>query len=110
MRNALVSFPVLALPYSTNHTTLDTDTCAMHDSCVLLQKHSDDTIRQIGYWSRALNDAERRYNTAQREYRAIVWYVLILHLYLAGTHFTIRPDHGSVKGILNLTDTTNSLA
>ncbi|NJR72361.1 MAG: hypothetical protein HC782_04925 [Gammaproteobacteria bacterium] len=62
--------------------TLDTDACAVQVGCVLLQKQPDDTVRPIGYWSLALNDAERRYDTTQRECLAIVWSVLILRPFL----------------------------
>lgn len=97
LKNALVSPPVLALLTITGKMALETDACAVQTGCVLLQKQSDNNVRTIGHWFRALNDADRRYDTTKKECRAVVWSVLILRPYLEGTRFTIRADHDLLK-------------
>lgn len=60
---ALVKQPVLTLPNVNGHLTLDTKACDAQIECVLLQKQPDNTLKHIGYWSRSLNDVERKYDT-----------------------------------------------
>lgn len=63
----------------------------------LLQKHEDGTTKPIGCRSRSQTDAERQYNTIQREFPATAWAVLLLHPYLEGIKFTVGTDHNSLK-------------
>lgn len=51
IKNALISAPVLVIPKPTGHLTLDTDACDVQGDYILLQKQSDDTFKQIRYWS-----------------------------------------------------------
>lgn len=63
MKDALLSPPVLAIPIFIAHMTLDTDACDKRVGCVLLQKQEDKIARPIGYWSRSLNNAGKKYET-----------------------------------------------
>lgn len=97
LKSALVSPPVFTLPDATGQMTLDTDPFDVQVSYVLHQAQTDESTKPIGYWSRSLTDAERKYDTTQWEYLAIVWAVLLLHSYFEGSRFTIRTDHDSLK-------------
>lgn len=110
LMDALISPAVLALPYAGGHITLDTDTCDVQVGNILLLKQPNDSVRPTGYCSRSLNDAERRYDTTQRECFAIVWSFLLLGLNLGGNRFSIRTDHDSLEWILNLADSSGRLA
>ena len=110
LQDKLITPPVLALPRPNGRITIDTDACAYQVGCVLLQEQEDQTVKPIGYWSRSLTDAERRYDTTQRECLAVVWAILLLRPYLEGTRFTIRTDHSALKWLLNLADSSGRLA
>lgn len=92
-RKKLVSPPTLVLPNGRGKYILNNDACNVQVRCVPLQKQPDGTTKPDEYWSRSLPKAEQSYDTTQREYLAIVWSVLMLRPYLAGTHFKIRTNH-----------------
>ncbi|CDF40922.1 unnamed protein product [Chondrus crispus] len=84
LKKRLVSPPILALPRYGKKYTLDTDACAYQVGCALLQEQPDGDRLPIGYWSRALTDAERNYTTTEKECLAVVWSILTLRPYLYG--------------------------
>lgn len=51
---ALMTFPTLALPYSADYLTLNTDAYNVQVGCILLQEQLDDTTKYIAYWSQLL--------------------------------------------------------
>lgn len=61
----------------------------------------DGRERIIGYYLRLLRDAEKRYNTTQKECLAVVWAVKKLRPYLYGRPFIVKTDHASLKWLLN---------
>lgn len=110
LKNRLTSPPVLALPRSDKHYTLDMDANAEQLGFVLLQEHDDEPSRSLGYFSRKLNDAERNYDTTERECLAIIWAILMLRPYLDGVHFTLRTDHDALKWLFGPASTSGKLA
>lgn len=110
LKDALVSWLVLALPNCTGQMTLYTDAGDKQVGCILLQKQEDKTVRLFGYCSCSLNNAEKKHETTQREFLSIASSVLILQPYLEGKRFTILANHDSCKWILNLPDSTGRLA
>lgn len=62
----------LVLHYFTGHVTLQIDTCNVHTGCFSLQKQSDNTSKPAEYRSFSLTDAEKLYDTTQREYLVIL--------------------------------------
>lgn len=67
-----------------------------------MQGYADESLGPKGYYSRTLTEAERNYDKTESEFLAIMWAVLLLRLYLYGTHFEIRTDHESLRWILHL--------
>lgn len=92
LKSRLTSPPVLALPRGDKPFILDTDANAEQLGFFLLQEEADKSHRMIGYFSCTVNDAERNYDTAEREHLAIIWAVLMLRTYLESVHFTLQTD------------------
>lgn len=72
LQDKLVSPNILVLPYAKDHHALDTDVCSVQVECALLQKQTYGITRQVGCWSRPLTKANKAYDTAQREWFAMV--------------------------------------
>ncbi|CDF39905.1 unnamed protein product [Chondrus crispus] len=109
LKKRLVSPPILALPRYGKKYTLDTDACAYQVGCALLQEQPDGDRLPIGYWSRALTDAERNYTTTEKECLAVVWSILTLRPYLYGNTFDLRTDHEALRWVLNLANSSGPL-
>ncbi|CDF38169.1 unnamed protein product [Chondrus crispus] len=110
LKKRLVSPPILALPRYGKKYTLDTDACAYQVGCALLQEQPSGDRLPIGYWSRALTDAEKNYTTTEKECLAVVWSILTLRPYLYGNTFDLRTDHEALRWVLNLADSSGRLA
>lgn len=106
----LISQPFLTLLKTTDYKTLHTDACDVLVGCLILQQQPDVTTNPIGYWSRSLSDAERKYDTTSQICLAIVCVVLLLRFYSGGIRFTIRTEHDFLKWFFNLTNSTERLA
>ena len=110
LKRALLTAPILALPREGYKYTLDTDASEYQLGCCLLQEQPDGALHPIGYWSRALSQAERNYSSTEKECLALVWAVQHLRPYLEGQQFTLRTDHDALKWLLNLRDPSGRLA
>jgi len=109
LKAILVNPPVLALPRVGKDYIVDTDASAYQVGCCLLQEQDDETWHPVGYWSRALNKAERGYSPTERECLAVVWAVTTLRPYLERTKFVVRSDHGALRWLMNATDLSGRL-
>ena len=78
--------------------------------CDLLQEQPEGGTRPVGYWSRALTDAERNYTTTEKECLAVVWSILTLRPCQYGSPFNLRTDHEALRWVLNLADSSGRLA
>ena len=67
--------------------------------CVLSQQTRQGE-RSIAFYSRTLNDTEKRYSQTDREGLAVVAGVKRFHYYLAGRPFSIRTDHKPLLGLI----------
>ncbi|CAN8071938.1 unnamed protein product, partial [Agarophyton chilense] len=61
LKRALLSPPTLALPKRGLPYTLDTDASNAQIGCCLMQEQHNGDKLPIGYWSRAMNEAEQNY-------------------------------------------------
>ena len=105
-----MSPPILAIPCYGNKYTLDTDACAYQVGCALLQEQPSGDRLPIGYWSRALTDAEKNYTTTEKECLAVVWIILTLRPFLYWNTFDLRTDHEALLWSLTLADSSGRLA
>lgn len=53
------TIPVLILPRANSLYAIDTDVCGTHVGCVAQQEHGDKDLKQDGYFTKSLSDAER---------------------------------------------------
>ena len=104
LKQALIEPPILRLPQSDLEYSVDTDACNHQVGCALLQTHEDGTRHPIGFWSRSLTPAEKKYSVGEKECLAIVWALQILRLYLERKHFRLYTDHQALKWILSGSD------
>jgi len=96
LKERLTSTPILALPRRVGLFILDTDACAVHVGCTLMQQKPDEIILPVGYYSRVLVPAEKIYWTTDRECQAVVWACFLIRPYLEGQEFLIRTRGFSI--------------
>jgi len=89
---------------------LDIDASAGQVGAVLLQEEPDESTQTVGYWSRSLNAAERKYRTTERECLEVGWASLLLRPYVEKTRFTVRTNHAALKWILHMDGAHGKLA
>ena len=68
---------------------------------MLQQQYPDNSLHLIGFFSRTLNDTEKKYDTTEKEYLAIIWSVVLLRPYLEMERFTLRTDHEALKWLFD---------
>ena len=66
LRQKLTSPPVLSLPKPDLPYILDSDANDFQAGCVLQQRYPDKSLHPIGFFSRALNDTEKKYDTTEK--------------------------------------------
>ena len=95
------SLPNISYPHFDQPFLLQLDASDVGLSAILAQKLVDDDGIQrehvIGYASRTLSPAERRYSPTERECLAIVYGCRHFRPYLEGVRFTIVTDHKALK-------------
>ena len=92
-QNALTSDSFLAHFKSGQQLVLVCDASPVGIGAVLAQREADGSERPLGYVSRSLTQAERRYAQIDREALSIVFGVCKFHKYLLGNHFALVTDH-----------------
>lgn len=97
LKYGLTHTPILDLPRRPCQCIVDTDACAAHVGCVLLQEQEDGSYRLVGYWSRVLTPAEQNDSTTERECLAVVLALFLLRPYLQRTRVVVRTDHAALK-------------
>ncbi|CAN8070819.1 unnamed protein product, partial [Agarophyton chilense] len=95
LKTKIITAPVLALPIPNLPYSVDTDSIEYQVRCALFQTHPDGERKPIGYWSRSLNAADKKYSVSEKECLAVVWALTTLRPYLQGERFTVNTDHSS---------------
>ncbi|CAN8062284.1 unnamed protein product [Agarophyton chilense] len=108
-KTKIITAPVLALPIPNLPYSVDTDSSEYQVGCALFQTHPDGERKPIGYWSRSLNAAEKKYSVSEKECLAVVWALTTLRPYLQGERFTVNTDHSSLRWLLSITDPSGRL-
>lgn len=91
LKKALVSAPVLALPYFSQQFVIETDACDIGVVAVLLQQG-----HPVAYVSKGLGPKTKGLSTYEKEYMAILLAVEQWRTYLQHAEFLILTDHSSL--------------
>ena len=91
LKKSLISPPILQYPNFSPENTFILKTDASGHSVGAVLSNGDD--RPVAYASRALNKAEKRYSTIEKELLAIVFGIKHFSCYLYGRKFIIFTDH-----------------
>ncbi|CAF4998130.1 unnamed protein product, partial [Rotaria sp. Silwood1] len=114
LRQRLIEAPIIAYPRFDQSFILQLDASDVGLSAILAQKLiDDDNITRehvIGYASRTLSAAERKYNATERECLAIIYGCNYYRPYLEGTRFTAITDHKALKWLHSTKDLNSRLA
>ncbi|MCG7879153.1 MAG: RNase H-like domain-containing protein [Candidatus Thiodiazotropha endolucinida] len=109
LKELLTNAPILGYPNTHDQYFLDTDASSVAVGAVLSQVQNGQE-RVIAYFSKSLNDAQRKYCVTRRELLAIVEAVKHFHQYLYGVSFIVRTDHGSIRWLRNFKNPNSILA
>ena len=110
VKTMLTTAPVLGYPSTSGgHFSVDCDASNVGIGSVIHQLQNGKEI-VIGYYSRCLSRAERKYCTTRKELLSVVEAVKHWHQYLYGQQFLIRSDHGSLQWLLNFKNGEGQLA
>jgi len=93
VRGRLLAAPILALPRRGGHYIVDVDASYEQLGCCLQQHRPNGEYHPIGYYSRSLLPAEKKYFATEIEAVSVVWAVTYLRSYLEGAECLVRCDH-----------------
>ena len=102
--------PVLAFSDFSPPFTLDTGASDSGIGAVLSQVDDRGRERVIGYGSRLLSKAEKRYCVTRRELLAVVVFTRHSRPYLLGHHFVLLTDHDSLTWLHNFKNPEGQLS
>lgn len=108
LKDALCSDMVLIYPDFRDPFILSTDASGVAIGAVLSQIR-DGEERPISYASRQLKAAERNYSVTERELLGVVWATKVFRCYLLGRRFTLITDHGALRWMLKVQDSSARL-
>ena len=93
LKRALVSTPVLVRADLDQPFIVTTDASNSHVGGVLSQIQPDGTNKPVGYFSKKLGPAEKRYSATDKEALGVVLTCRNFHHFLWGSRFEILTDH-----------------
>ncbi len=99
LRDALTISPVLAIADPKKNYILHTDASDHAMGAILQQEDENGDKHPIAYASKTFNDAQKRYDTTEREALAIVWALQHFNTYCEGHEYTIITDHQALSYI-----------
>ena len=100
-KKLLLSSQVLAHYNPEHELVLACDASPYGLGAVLSHRYPNGEERPIGYASRTLSAAERKYSQIEKEGLACVFGVKRFHCYLYGRHFTMVTDHKPLTSLLS---------
>ena len=104
LRDALISAPVLMIADANKHYLLHTDASDYAMGAILMQEDENGDYHPIAYASKTFNDAQKNYDTTDREALAVVWALEHFNTYCEGHKYTLITDHQALSYIHNNKD------
>lgn len=99
LRDALTTSPVLAVADPNKNYILHTDASSHAMGAILQQEDAEGNKHPIAYASKTFNDAQKNYDTTEREALAIVWALDHFNTYCEGHKYTLLTDHKALSYI-----------
>jgi transposase InsO family protein len=99
IRDALTQTPVLAVADPNKSYILHTDASDHAMGAVLSQTDEDNRLHPIAYASKTFTDAQKNYDTTEREALAIIWALNHFNTYCEGHKYTLITDHKALEYI-----------
>ena len=99
LRDALVSAPVLSIADPNKEYVLHTDASDYAMGAILMQEDENGDLHPIAYASKTFNDAQKNYDTTDREALAVVWALEHFNTYCEGHKYTLITDHQALSYI-----------
>ena len=99
LRDALISAPVLMIADANKHYILHTDASDYAMGAILMQEDENSELHPIAYASKTFNDAQKNYDTTDREALAVVWALEHFNTYCEGHKYTLITDHQALSYI-----------
>jgi RNase H-like domain found in reverse transcriptase/Integrase zinc binding domain/Integrase core domain/Reverse transcriptase (RNA-dependent DNA polymerase) len=98
LKSRLTSAPILANPQDEGTFVLDADASDFALGAVLQQEQGG-TLKVIGYASRALSDAERRYCITRKELLGVIFGLKKFRQHLLAREIIVRTDHAALTSL-----------
>lgn len=89
--------PILKVYDPTAQTEVHTDASQEGIAGILLQKHDDQLLSPVAYYSRQTNAAKSRYHSYELETLAVVETLVKFRVYLLGINFKVVTDCNALK-------------
>lgn len=102
LKSVLTSAPVLANPDYSKPFIIETDASQLAVGAALLQNFEDGK-RIIGYFSKKLSSAQRKYAATEKECLAVLLAIENFRHYIEGTTFTVVTDCKSITWLFSIT-------
>jgi len=99
LKERLMSAPILVPPRDEGQYVLDTDASDQALGAIL-QQEQDGQLCVIGYASRALTNAERRYCITRKEHLGVVYGLKKYRQHLLGRRIVVRTDHAALTFLM----------
>ncbi|KEP45888.1 putative Transposon Tf2-1 polyprotein, partial [Rhizoctonia solani 123E] len=99
IKRAICSEPVLQHPNPDKPYFLETDASGVAMGAVLSQQQEDERLHPVSYMSKSFTDAEKNYNTHDKELLAIIKALEHWRIFLEGTEkpITVFMDHRNLE-------------
>lgn len=108
IKNVLISKPVLANADYSKPFIIQTDASDLGMGGILVQGEGSEE-RVIAYTSAKFSNAQRNYQTTERECLAVITAIEKFRPYIDGVKFTVVTDHASLQWLRNVKDPTGRL-
>ena len=110
LKKAFCEVVTLAYPNFSKEFTVDTDASDFGIGAVISQLNQNGVEQPIGYYSRSLSKAERRYAVTRKEMLALVEALHHFRCYLLGKKFRVRTDHSALQWLRTFKDPVGQVA